>query len=66
VRCRRRGVMRRSVVALGLMGAVAVALAGRTLAREPALVREWDEDVRVLSGVEPLPDGAVLLSEVRR
>ena len=66
MRFRRRGVMRRSVVALGLMGAVAVALAGRTLAREPSLVREWDEDVRVLSGVEPLPDGAVLLSEVRR
>ena len=33
--------------------------------REPSLTREWDEDVRVLSGVEALPDGAVRLTEVR-
>ena len=34
-------------------------------AREPSLEREWAEDVRVLSGVEALPGGAVRLTQVR-
>ena len=33
--------------------------------RRPSLDREWDEDVRVLAGVEELPDGTVRLTEVR-
>jgi hypothetical protein len=47
-----------------------VALAGATTAlvlalRTPSLQREWDEDVRVLAGVERLTDGAVRLIDVR-
>jgi hypothetical protein len=34
-------------------------------ARDPALDREWDEDVRVLAGVETLADGGVRLTNVR-
>jgi hypothetical protein len=33
--------------------------------RRPSLERTWDEDVRVLAGVERLPDGAVSLRNVR-
>lgn len=33
--------------------------------RSPSLTRTWDEDVRVLTGVEALPDGALQLTEVR-
>ncbi len=35
-------------------------------ARQPSLTRDWDEDVRVLSGVEVLPDGTRRLTDVRR
>jgi hypothetical protein len=35
------------------------------LARSPSLDRTWDEDVRILSGVEALADGAVRLTQVR-
>jgi hypothetical protein len=34
-------------------------------AREPSIEREWDEDVRVLAGVERLPGGVVRLTGVR-
>ena len=33
--------------------------------REPSLNRAWDEDVRVLAGVEMASDGSVLLSNIR-
>ncbi|HUF11973.1 MAG TPA: DUF4105 domain-containing protein [Longimicrobiales bacterium] len=33
--------------------------------RSPLLEREWDEDVRVLAGVELPPDGAVRLTDIR-
>jgi hypothetical protein len=47
------------IAAGGALVALAIA------ARSPSLEREWDEDVRVLSGVETLPDGAVRLASVR-
>jgi len=47
------------LVLAGLLGAVAV------LGREPSLGRDWDEDVRVLSGVDRLADGKVRLTQVR-
>lgn len=51
---------------LGLLFAGLLLLIVATLwAREPSLTRDWDEDVRVLSGVEALPDGAVQLTQVR-
>lgn len=33
--------------------------------RQPSLQRQWDEDVRVLAGVDSLPDGRIRLSEIR-
>jgi len=47
------------MVLLTLLGAVTV------LGREPSLARTWDEDVRVLSGVDRLPAGSVRLTQVR-
>lgn len=35
------------------------------LTRRPSLDRHWDEDVRILAGVQALPDGSIHLSEVR-
>jgi hypothetical protein len=52
-----------ALVAAVMIGAV---LTGAVVAaRTPSLDREWDEDVRVLSGVEALPDGATRLTSVR-
>jgi hypothetical protein len=54
------------VVALAGIVAVGGAVTAIVLAlRTPSLEREWDEDVRVLAGVETLPDGAVRLTDVR-
>lgn len=36
-----------------------------TAMRNPSLDRDWDEDVRVLAGVEQADDGAVRLSDIR-
>lgn len=47
------------LVVIVLLGAATVA------ARSPSLARTWDEDVRVLTGVEALPDGTVRLTQVR-
>ena len=47
------------------LGLVAVVTAVVLAVRVPSLTRDWDEDVRVLSGVETFPDGAVRLTEVR-
>lgn len=54
-----------AVVVGSVLGAVAVLTAGVLWIRQPSLDREWDEDVRVLAGVETLPDGTVLLMDVR-
>jgi len=57
---------RKAAVGLGGIAAVAGAVTVLVLtARTPSLAREWDEDVRVLAGVERLPDGAVRLTDVR-
>lgn len=56
----------RTAVALASIVAVAGAVTAVVLAmRKPSLQREWDEDVRVLAGVERQPDGAVRLTGVR-
>ena len=52
----------RVAVALAL---VAILTTAFVAARTPSLEREWDEDVRVLAGVEARPDGALLLRDVR-
>lgn len=57
--------MKRAPFAMALLGIASVAVAGRTLAREPSLTREWDEDVRILTGVEDVSDGALRLDQVR-
>ncbi|MGD2047003.1 MAG: DUF4105 domain-containing protein [Gemmatimonadota bacterium] len=53
------------LVLAGLLGLTILATVVLLLVRRPSLEREWDEDVRVLSGVEELPDGSVRLTEVR-
>jgi hypothetical protein len=53
-------------MATGVLLLVAALSVGTLLAaRRPSLSREWDEDVRVLAGVEDLPDGSVRLTQVR-
>ncbi len=50
----------------GLLAAAAMGIYVADLAiREPSLERTWDEDVRVLTGVDRLPDGAYRLTAVR-
>jgi len=49
------------LVAIGGLAAAALVVS----AREPSLVRTWDEDVAVLAGVEFLPDGGVRMEGVR-
>ena len=62
---RRRRALR-GAVAVAAMGSVAVIIVAAIVsAREPSLDRTWDEDVAVLAGVEPLPDGTVRLSDIR-
>ena len=58
--------IRKAAPVLGMLVFVGVALTAVVLwARVPSLTRTWDEDVRVLAGVEKLPEGAVRLNEVR-
>ncbi len=58
--------MRKLAVALGSAVVIGAALTGVVVAgRDASLGREWDEDVRVLSGIETLSDGAVRLTSVR-
>ena len=58
--------MRKTAAGLGAAAVIGTALYGAAVAgRDPSLEREWDEDVRVLSGVETLPDGAIRLTSVR-
>ena len=58
--------IRKIAVALGLTVMIGAALTAAVVSgREPSLARDWDEDVRVLSGVEALPGGAVRLTAVR-
>lgn len=58
--------IRKTTAALGLIAVIGALLTAVVVSgREPSLAREWDEDVRVLSGVEALPDGAVRLTKVR-
>lgn len=59
---RARRVALSSTVAIALVCALTTTRVAR---RTPSLEREWDEDVRVLSGVESLPDGGLLLTDVR-
>lgn len=47
-------------------GGVVLLFAAVVASREPSLTRSWDEDVRVLTSVEILPDGVRRLGEVRR
>lgn len=54
---------RRSAWRWGLIGVVA--LTALHFARTPSLTRDWDEDVRVLAGVEMTDDGRVRLTDVR-
>lgn len=49
--------------ALVLFGATALTI--RVAMRDPSLSREWDEDVRVLAGVEMSPEGSVRLRDIR-
>ncbi len=61
-----RGAGRKAGVALLAAALIGIAVTGAVVAgRDPSLEREWDEDVRVLSGVETLPDGAISLTSVR-
>jgi hypothetical protein len=58
--------LRRTALALGVIVVVASAATAAVLAtRTPSLERDWDEDVRVLSGVDVLADGATRLTAVR-
>jgi hypothetical protein len=58
--------IRKTAIALGaVLGVVALGTVLVLVVRTPSLTRTWDEDVRVLSGVESLPDGALQLTEVR-
>jgi hypothetical protein len=58
--------VRTTVLALGaIVLATALGVAVLLLVRRPSLTREWDEDVRVLAGVEESPDGSILLRRVR-
>lgn len=58
--------LRKTALALGaLLLVAALGVAALLVIRRPSLERKWDEDVRVLTGVEELPDGAVRLGRVR-
>ncbi len=56
-----RGMFPALAVVVVLAAAAGVAVSSR----EPSLQRTWDEDVRVLSGVENLPEGTIRLTNVR-
>lgn len=57
----------KKALAIGLVAFLVVIFAAAALLslRQPSLDREWDEDVRVLAGVEFLPDGIIRLDSVR-
>jgi hypothetical protein len=58
--------IRKIVIGAGAAVFVAGVVTGSVLsAMDPSLDREWDEDVRVLSSVEMLADGAIRLASVR-
>jgi hypothetical protein len=59
---RARSIAIRLAAVLALAGILTAAVVA---SRTPSLEREWDEDVRVLAGVEALPDGSLLLRDVR-
>lgn len=46
-----------------LLGAIVLAI--WVSQRSPSLTRDWDEDVRVLAGIEPFEGGTVLLRNIR-
>jgi len=50
---------------LGGVAIVALSAAVVYLTRAPSLSREWDEDVRVLTGVDVLTDGVIRMNQVR-
>jgi hypothetical protein len=57
---------RKAALALGgLLALSVVAVAILLVVRRPSLTRQWDEDVRILSGVGELPDGSFRLTQVR-
>ena len=56
---------RRTKIALALPLVVFAAIGARTAMQTPSLARTWDQDVRVLAGVDRHPDGAVTLTNVR-
>jgi hypothetical protein len=60
----RKGRQIAAIVALVVVGGVLVTAAVLVI-RTPSLTRDWDEDVRVLSGVEYLPGGVIRLTDVR-
>ena len=61
-----RNSLRRTVAVLGALVAIGGFLTLVAVGlRRPSLEREWDEDVRVLAGVEALGDGTVRLTSVR-
>jgi len=58
--------IRRAATVLGAVALIAAAAGALVVGlRRPSLEREWDEDVRVLAGVEQLADGSVMLTDVR-
>jgi hypothetical protein len=57
--------LRKAASAVGAVALVAALVASVVASREPSLERDWDEDVRVLAGVETLADGSVRLTSVR-
>ncbi len=58
--------IRKIAAALALLLVVGAVLTAVVVSgREPSLARTWDEDVRVVAGVEALPNGAVRLTEIR-
>ncbi len=58
--------IRRIALSLCLLLAVGTALTTAVVSRrKPSLTRDWDEDVRVLAGVEALTNGALRLTGVR-
>lgn len=57
----------KKALAIGIAAFLALIVAAAALLslRQPSLDRQWDEDVRVLAGVEFQPDGTLRLDSVR-
>ena len=60
---RGRSRLFRVIVGTPLAGLLLVLLL--TAMKSPSLEREWDEDVRVLAGIDVLPGGSVTLTNIR-